>query len=75
MRLVVKYACSKETYWHCLQMDMSQLFSRPVVLVDIAENITNMLHLLSRYKLLFNMSNSSTIIQNSEIKHTNIEKR
>ncbi|XP_045172651.2 RING finger protein 215-like isoform X2 [Mercenaria mercenaria] len=29
------------------ELDLSQMFSKPVALVDISENITNMLHLLS----------------------------
>ncbi|XP_052246114.1 RING finger protein 215-like [Dreissena polymorpha] len=43
------------------ELDVSQLFARPVVLVDISENITNMLHLLTskmkiKARFLYNVS-------------------
>ncbi|XP_052802327.1 RING finger protein 215-like [Mya arenaria] len=43
------------------EIDVSQLFSKPVVLVDIAENITNILHLLKskmkmKARFLYNIS-------------------
>lgn len=43
------------------ELEIAQLFSKPVVLVDIAENVTNFLHLISsklkiKAKLIFNVS-------------------